>query len=1201
MRERRMGIVLGWIAGMVFASASWAAMPSVAEVQRLLREGRAAEASTMAAGLLAADPGNLELLRLAAEAARTQNDGRGAAAFLCQATEHGGTAEDFLALAGIYRGLFDLDHTLSTYETAAGRFPTPEVYRAWSRALLDFRLTAEARRCLDGALAKFPADVVLPQIRAALAHEEDHHAEAVQWIRTSWANGADHLAWTRDPVFHSSRTLPPYTSLLSATEVLSGTRALEPADVVDRLRLLAPVMDPASAPAVVGLLTASRDTEVWREGLADLMLLKTAAAPQFRALLSAYEPGLRRETLFALRELSLPEFVPLLAEYLPSEMAPGNHDFAEVLLVQLQAGNRLDSGAAALFEALPATNAYRFLALYRLADIYRSLGQAERATKALEAAEAGRPVVQPPAGSQTQPDLEAFWECKQRLDIEEVLPLLERHRYLARIDARVYGLPENDFDDQQNLSIAERLFLRSWARRQGLAWPTEGMMQYPREIRHTLERIYSDTKMVPDCSGFLVKPEDEPVSRILQKDGNELKLFEDTGGDNEVNIAVNPYAQQYVIATSNGYSSTQNETYRSSNYGKTWTHGALGQGSSACDPVSFYNRNQTLYHSYLNYAGGVYVSYSTNQGSTWTACATVATGGVDREDMYIDTFAGDGGSWSASPCVDKVYVGWHLSGAQKFRASSGTSSPFCNTWGTAVSLSGNGTANTIGTAITSSIGKNTGSGRGTVIDIFSRYTSGPGIFYSLSTDCGASLGTPVLIASTYANAFEWGIPSTCSRQEYIYPQADSDRQPLSAFRNNVYAVWNDLSSACTPPGCSGNSTCNSDIYVAKGVPNSRDNPTSWTWTTVNLTKTVIGTDNYTDEFYPSIAVDQADGDVYVSYYRSNSGASSITPRQQQVHYVVVRSINGGTNWQTAYQVTQLPTNEYNSGADSSMQWGDYTWVDAINGVCYPVWTDRREAADEDIWAGKVCSEPTHWVERGASPAVPPTTCANGGSAGQVTVSWTAPDIYWGDGGESSASRKYQLYVDGALATDNILWTATSSTYTASNCTASHTYQVRAVNSCGVTKSYGTTTFTPSNCASTPLRVPYSATPTRIVKNNATATDINVTWDPTNCPSSDYHIIWGDGSSVATLATSSPTVSGGKCDLGTTGALSNWSSGVPAPSSGAFVWFLVVGDNNGTTEGSWGLITAGSAERGGTAASGQCTCTTKSTSGSCGTT
>lgn len=1071
MKTRRY-VALGVVLFLVWSVLVSATQPSLGEAQRLFRDGRLAEAATACEAVLNADPANLDALRLGAQIAALRKDYEKAAAYLCKAVDGGGDAKDCLDLAGCYRDQFQLDKALAAYETAALRFPTDHVYEAWTRALLDFRLFAEAKGRLDDALRLFPKDAALMQDRAVLALSLGRDAEAVRWIKASWDAGADKLAWTRDPAFADARLRGPYSALLGGAVLLEGAGKLEDPEKADRMRLLSTVMDPASAPAVARIVADSQDAEVRRLGLVDLGLAGKVATVQFADLLASPDPGLRRQVLYQIRALGWPEFVPLLAAYLPGEMAPGNHDFAEVLLVQLQVGQRTDKEAAALLEAIPAGNTYRYLALYSLSDIWQKSGQPEKAAEALEEAEAGHPSAKAPEGSAGgQAGLEAYWECAQRKDIEEILEILDHHAYVERIDARVYGLPKDDFDDRQNLSISERLFLRQWAKKQGYDWRTDGVLQYPREIRHTLEDIYRKTGMKPDCSGLLAAAGPEP--EVMQKDGSELKLYEDTGVDNEVNIVVNPYNQQYVVATSNAYSSTSNETYRSSNYGKSWTHGAVTQGSGACDPVSYYNRSGILYHSYLGSCGsgcGVYASYSSDNGATWTGCATVDSNKtMDREDIYIDTFAGDGGQWQASPCVDKIYVGYHNNGAQVARVSTGASSPFCTSWSSAVSLASPGNSSTISTGITSSIGKGTGSGRGTVVYTFPRYGSSStdslaGIYYALSTNCGTSYGTPVRISTiNLPGSFEWGIPSTCSRQEYYYVQADSDRQPLSAFRNNVYVTWNDMSSACAPPGCSGNSTCNSDIFVATGVPNDRDNPTSWTWTTVNLTKDKVGTDSYTDEFYPSLTVDQADGDVYVSYYRSNSGATSITPRQQQVHYVTVRSINGGSAWQSVLQVTQLPTNEYNNGADQSMQWGDYTWVDVINGVAYPAWTDRRENADEDIWSGKVCSEPTHWVERGTSPTTP-TTNTSSGATNVVNVSWALPDLFWGDGGENASARKFQLYVDGTLTQDNISATATSTSYTASNCTTSHTFRIRAVNSCGVTKDYTTATATaPCGC------------------------------------------------------------------------------------------------------------------------------------------
>jgi hypothetical protein len=71
---------------------------------------------------------------------------------------------------------------------------------------------------------------------------------------------------------------------------------------------------------------------------------------------------------------------------------------------------------------------------------------------------------------------------------------------------------------------------------------------------------------------------------------------------------------------------------------------------------------------------------------------------------------------------------------------------------------------------------------------------------------------------------------------------------------------------------------------------------------------------------------------------------------------------------------------------------------------------------------------------------------------------------------------------------------------------------------------------------------------------------------------------------------SSTVGGAVCDLGATGSAS-WT-GVPAGN----LWFVVVGDNDAASEGSWGTKTGG--ERGGTSASGMCGMTTRDNSGTC---
>jgi hypothetical protein len=97
--------------------------------------------------------------------------------------------------------------------------------------------------------------------------------------------------------------------------------------------------------------------------------------------------------------------------------------------------------------------------------------------------------------------------------------------------------------------------------------------------------------------------------------------------------------------------------------------------------------------------------------------------------------------------------------------------------------------------------------------------------------------------------------------------------------------------------------------------------------------------------------------------------------------------------------------------------------------------------------------------------------------------------------------------------------------------------------------------------------------------------IGVTWDVDLCASADHHILYGDLNAVASM-----TLLGAVCDIGTTG-IATWSA-VPAGN----LWFVVVGDDNASTEASWG--TDGTGAQRGAGPSAQCGLTVRDNSGVC---
>ncbi len=109
---------------------------------------------------------------------------------------------------------------------------------------------------------------------------------------------------------------------------------------------------------------------------------------------------------------------------------------------------------------------------------------------------------------------------------------------------------------------------------------------------------------------------------------------------------------------------------------------------------------------------------------------------------------------------------------------------------------------------------------------------------------------------------------------------------------------------------------------------------------------------------------------------------------------------------------------------------------------------------------------------------------------------------------------------------------------------------------------------------------------RCTRLDVEGTTITVTWDVTTCSSTDHHIVYGNLASIASYS-----VGGGVCGLGTSGSYT-WS-GVPSGN----LWFIVVGDDGASTEGSWGTLKGGGS-RNGSNASGQCGDAIRDNSGTC---
>lgn len=668
--------------------------------------------------------------------------------------------------------------------------------------------------------------------------------------------------------------------------------------------------------------------------------------------------------------------------------------------------------------------------------------------------------------------LEDYWQCMERNDLERVKELLWYHHNVEPIDASIYGLPKSDFDDRSLLTINERLRFREEKNtlfEDGVSevpMATSGPVQYPHHLRAALDNYYETTGERIDCSYILqeagIETEPETPETLTNGWASDLNLTSyDSGDRGEVDIAVDPGDPSRVMASScpAGGAETSNHIAYTSDWGQTWSNTQVGNNSGSsweCDPVSFYQRSTgRVYHSKIGCSNGycsqtyTMLRYSTNNGASWSDCARPGSStSEDREWIVVDNEPG-------SACYGTIYATWHNSNQQKVARSTTN----CSSWSNLTNLTGTYQAITPDINVAAD---------GHVYAVWQNH--GDSTFkIAGSDDCGQTWSSPSAKTLTSRNG-DWSnnLISQCQRGVASQPVVDVDRAPSSDFYGRVYVgLWMFSSSCSTQAGysCSQwdsnwSSTCNYDFFLMYS-----DNQ-GQTWSgPYNITS---GDGSRVDNFMGYMRVDPADGSIYVGYHRSRLNPASATDRRK-THFVVTRSIDGGSTWDAAVQASTVEGDERLTGA-STFERGDYHGIAVYEGVTWPVWIDRRNSGgEEEIIVRKLCSEPSHWSERSPTFSAPPTTCSDGGG-GTVDVTWDAPDIYWGDAGESTSSRKYQLWVDGSLAIDGISWSSTIVNYDPGD-SNQHTYFIRAINQCGVSKDYASDTFTASGgCSTNPSSV-----------------------------------------------------------------------------------------------------------------------------------
>ena len=423
------------------------------------------------------------------------------------------------------------------------------------------------------------------------------------------------------------------------------------------------------------------------------------------------------------------------------------------------------------------------------------------------------------------------------------------------------------------------------------------------------------------------------------------------GNDAEDAIAVNPTNPSNVVVMStlpdpDVVSGLSEEV--SFNGGKTWTRRVIGApgddlGNICCDEQLAWDHYGNLWMTYLlNFPNNnVFVALSTDGGLSFGKVAeivpTTPAGSRSPSNSAVKrlhtpdnnpNIYGDQPSISTGP--NSVWVSYTSVPSEVIQAF-GASVSGLGQFGTFGGLETVPTSAGRGDYGDTAVGPN-----GQVLVTYQDAVNGQGgahIYTALDPDGLGPRGfdNPQLLAKTNVGGFDY-IPAQQHRSVDAEANLAWDRSG-GPHTGRVYAIWTQESS---------NESDNTDIMFQY----SDDNGTTWT-------PAVKLNDDRTanSQFNPAIALDQATGDVAVSWYDARndqgtggSGDTDGVPNND-VQIWATDSTNGGATFAPNFRVSAGTSNA--DDAQSFFDYGDYTHAAFQSGAFYPAWSDNSNSTRDN--------------------------------------------------------------------------------------------------------------------------------------------------------------------------------------------------------------------------------------------------------------
>ncbi|MCK4406312.1 MAG: exo-alpha-sialidase, partial [Bacteroidales bacterium] len=411
------------------------------------------------------------------------------------------------------------------------------------------------------------------------------------------------------------------------------------------------------------------------------------------------------------------------------------------------------------------------------------------------------------------------------------------------------------------------------------------------------------------------------AATVKTKDSPDIPVTTENCTQSENSIFINP--NDYLNPLNSNNSTTDpvedrglfgaNDFY-SFDGGETWDGELEGAGGPNWgDPAAAIDRNGRYYVGYISVGMGMGVSYSFNQGNSWTA-VEITSVLSDKNHLWVDNCL-------TSPYEGNIYDSWTIfGGSDRYEIGFSRSTNSGINYSTPIEISSDVAAGSHNQGVNINTGPN-----GEVYAVWSIYDSWPSdetaIGFAKSLDGGASFNTSIRIIENIRGI---RITETSKNMRVnSFPVLTVDVSG-GAYNGNLYIVWSNIGE----PGI--NTGADIDAYMIK----SSDQGDTWSDPIkVNQDPSGLGKEHY----FPWITCDPENGILSVIFYDDRNVSST------QCEVYCANSYDAGETWED-FKVSDVAFTPAPIPGLAERYFGDYLGISSRNGLVYPCWTDNRSGS-----------------------------------------------------------------------------------------------------------------------------------------------------------------------------------------------------------------------------------------------------------------